>query len=701
MFNFQLNNFIGGKPGEILTIGEDPEADLNLLIKECKQHLKSFNEQQIRKAFKMCFEAHKNKLRKSGLPFYTHPLSVARIVISEIPLDDVSVVSSLLHDVIDNGEHFTIKDIRSEFGSEIAEIVEGVQQIEHFENFYIKQNETLENYRKLMLSLFKDIRIILIKLADRLHNMRTLESLPLESRIKLSKETMEVYAPFANRFGLRNMKWELEDLSFKYLNRESYDEIKESLNTTREEREKYIENLINPIEEKLSKDELLKKLKVKFEITGRPKHIYSIYNKMRLRQKSIDELYDLFAVRIILEVNDPNLCFYVYGIIGGIFAPVPETFKDYISAPKKNGYQSIHTAIVGPNKKIAEVQIRTVAMHEIAEKGFAAHFKYKGGKVDASSILEDSNILEWMQSVRELFEHPLLSTNEHLLENIRKNLFFDEIYVFTPSNEFRTLPLDSTPLDFAFDIHSEVGFTYVGAKVNGKIVPIDHKLRNGDQIEILTSQTPKVSKEWLKFVVSTKAKNFINKFLKDQEKEAETKGRAIWEARSKEFGIPHSDSDLDKLIKSMGFNTAQQFYIELSSDTINLSKVFEFLRYKAREAQHAEVNPNIQHNGNGTKAHKRFDPNNIDRNDLLKYYDETKGYIIGIKVRASDKPTILAEINQVLLSVENLRIIGIAYESDGIDFEEHIRLNVKTLDTFERLTERIQKLPGIGSISLD
>ncbi|MFA5511319.1 MAG: HD domain-containing protein, partial [Candidatus Kapaibacterium sp.] len=301
MFNFQLNNLIRKNEKKESVQGLKSETDLELLLYECNKYLKVFNEQKIKRAFMLCIDAHANKLRKSGLPYYTHPVEVARIVMSEIPLDDMSVISALLHDVLDEGENYSIKDIRSEFGNDIADIVEGVHKIEHIENTNVSISEQAENYRKLLLSLFKDIRIILIKLADRLHNMRTLEYVSEKSRIKLARETLDIYAPFANRFGLRNIKWELEDLSFKYLNKQAYDDIKSALKSTREEREEYIENLIAPISEKLNQDEILKKIKNKFEISGRPKHIYSIYNKMLVRNKPLDELYDLFAIRIILD----------------------------------------------------------------------------------------------------------------------------------------------------------------------------------------------------------------------------------------------------------------------------------------------------------------------------------------------------------------------------------------------------------------
>ena len=333
MFNFNLNSFLGKDLPDGYEYGIDVEKDQQFFLQECKKYLKHFNEEKIKKAFKICVEGHKNKLRMSGQPYYTHPIEVARIVLKEIPLDETSVISALLHDILDEGDKFTINDIQIEFGNDVANIVEGINKIGHIENKELDNLTKIENYRKLLLSLFKDVRIILIKLADRLHNMRTIDYLPEYNRLKLSKETLDIYAPFANRFGLKNLKWELEDLSFRQINRSAYDEISNALRSTRQEREEYINNIITPLTEKLNKDELLKKLKVKFIIEGRPKHIYSIYNKMKLRNKSLNELHDLFAIRIIIDSNDPNICFYVYGLVASIFQPVPDTFKDYINNP--------------------------------------------------------------------------------------------------------------------------------------------------------------------------------------------------------------------------------------------------------------------------------------------------------------------------------------------------------------------------------
>jgi RelA/SpoT family (p)ppGpp synthetase len=707
MFNFQLNNLLNKTEKKLPVIGQNPTDDLELLLKECKIYLKVYNEQKIRRAFMLCLDAHSNKLRKSGLPYYTHPLEVARIVMSEIPLDDVSVISALLHDVLDEGDNLSIKDIRSEFGNGIADIVEGVHKIEHIENHNSTIADQAENYRKLLLSLFKDIRIILIKLADRLHNMRTLDYVSEKTKIKLSKETLDIYAPFANRFGLRNIKWELEDLSFKFLNFEAYNDIRLALNSTREEREKYIQDLISPIELKLQHDEIFKKMKIKYEISGRPKHIYSIYNKMIARQKPLEELYDLFAIRVIIESDEPNLCFYAYGIVAGIYKPVPETFKDYINGSKKNGYQSIHSAIVGHDKKIVELQIRTRTMHELAEQGFAAHFRYKGGRIDQTSILEKQQILDWITEVRDIFENVKSGTNEEIVENFKQNLFFDEIYVYTPKNEFRTLPKDSTPLDFAYDIHSEIGNHFIGSKVNGKLVTIDYKLQSGDQIEILTSKKQMPTPDWLNYVVTARAKQNIQKYLKEIEKKLEEEGKSIWLERSKLLNINLSDDEFDKLLKLLRFDSPEDFYISLVKESSSIDKAFDFIKFKIRDG--LRNNGELRERMNVLK--KNVDtskPNRITSTKVepaILYLDNIQNLSDGsvnakFIIKASKKPYMLEQINNSILSISDAEILEMSYKEIESEIHETLNIHFSKFSYAEMMFEQLKKIEGVKEIEI-
>src|SRR3990170_2196357 len=419
----------------------DPKAKKMLedLLMISRKNLPSINESLIIKSFEFSIEAHKNDLRASGDPYFIHPYHVALIVAEELPLDDVTVASSLLHDVAEDTE-FNIDLLAKEFGKEVAEIVDGVTKISGI--FKGQEITQAENFRKLLLSMVKDVRVILVKFADRLNNMRTLEFVSAEKQRRIAQETLEIYAPFAHRFGLAQFKWELEDLAFKYLNKVAYDEISNKISAKRNERESFIKKFAEPISKKLDE------YKLKYEISGRPKHLYSIYRKMVRRNKPFEEIYDLFAIRVILDTENTYDCYTTLGIVNQIYLPVPDRFKDYISIPKTNNYQSIHTTVVGPTGRLVEVQIRTRQMHEVAEKGFAAHWRYKESKTTSDKDLEN-----WVNWIREIFENASKEdARKELLESFKLNLYQYEIYVFTPKGELRRLPANSTPVDFAFDI---------------------------------------------------------------------------------------------------------------------------------------------------------------------------------------------------------------------------------------------------------
>ncbi len=518
------------------------------LLVVCQKNLPRVDESLIRRAFEFGFNAHRHDIRASGEPFFEHPYEVARIVAKEIPLDDVSVASALLHDVAEDTE-YQIKDIREEFGDTVADIVDGATKISDiFKSHDVTQ---AESYRKMLLSMVNDIRVMLVKFADRLHNMRTLEYLPPDKQKRLAKETLDIYAPFAHRFGLANIKWELEDLSFKYLYRDSYDTIAHDLKSRRREREHYIRRFVQPIEKRLKDDGF------KFEISGRPKHLYSIYNKMLKRNKPLEEIYDLFAIRIILDTEDSNDCFAVYGTVADIYIPNPERFKNYISVPKKNGYQSIHTTVVGPEGKMVEVQIRTRAMHEVAEKGIAAHWMYKEGN---SAI--DEELANWVNWVRDIFENSSEGQvpAAQLMESFKLNLYQDEIYVFTPKGDLKILPTGSTPIDFAYEIHSKVGDHCIAAKVNGRIVPLDSALKSGDQVEILTSKNQTPNPDWEKFAVTHKAKSHIRRWIKEEQRKAIEEGKEIWEKRVKKAKLTINDDDLVTFLREKKVENISAFY---------------------------------------------------------------------------------------------------------------------------------------------
>ena len=513
------------------------KKQLDNLLQDCRNNLstKKINENLITNAFKFALEAHRNDKRASGEPYFSHPYEVATIVAKEIPLDDISVAAALLHDVVEDTK-FTIKDIEAEFGAEVAEIVDGATQIEGiFENYELKQ---IESYKKMILSMTSDIRVMLIKFADRLHNLRTVEFLNNARQVRMAQETLEIYAPLAHRFGLSNVKSELEDLSFKCLDRKSYDDIANKIKEKKREREKFIKRFIEPIREGLNSQ------KLKYEISGRAKHIYSIYRKIKTRVKSFDEIYDLFAVRIILESTNKYDCFAAYGICSQIYIPIPERFKNYISLPKQNDYQSIHTTLMSKEGKLVEVQIRTREMHEIAEKGIAAHWKYK-----ENVKLNDKKIEDWMKSIRETFENASKEdvTSRQLIESFKLNLYQDEIYCFTPKGELKILPSKSTPIDFAFEIHTEVGMKCIGAKVNGRIVTLDTPLKSGSQVEIITSKNSKPKRDWEKFVVTHKARNDIKRYFNSERRELIAKGKELFEKKLKKNKIHLDEEELNKL----------------------------------------------------------------------------------------------------------------------------------------------------------
>ncbi|MDR0926831.1 MAG: RelA/SpoT family protein [Ignavibacteria bacterium] len=558
--------------------GLSESMDLQILLDECKANIPNCDEKMIRLAFNYCIIAHEGKLRKSGAKYYTHPLSVAFIVIQEIPLDNESVIAALLHNVLDESDIYTYEDLRFTFGATVAQILESITRIKFVESQHIDRPDQVDNYRKLLLTLFTDIRIILIKLADKLDNMRTLQYVSSESQIKIARETLDIYAPFANRFGLTRIKFELEDLSFKYLNPDIYKQIEDTIKGTHDERTEYVERFKEPIEALLDAEQLLKKENVTYRINGRAKNIYSIYNKTLIRGKNVDELYDIFAIRIILDTDNPLLCFYVYGIVAHYYMPMLDTFKDYISNPKENGYSSLHIAVAGPGDRVVEVQIRTEQMHHSSEVGVAAHFRYKSGV--KSEILEDNIIQKWLDEVREIFETIGSDNSSKILGLISNNNLQDKIYVFTPRDEFRQLPKGATALDFAFDIHTDIGLSCISVKVNGKFFPINHKLNSGDKVEIISSKTKAPSPEWIDYVVTPKATSALLHYFKNKRKETIKKGKELWHSKNKEYGFVFSNEEMTSLLNNYHFKNESDFFESLGNNTIHLDKEYRLLMAK-------------------------------------------------------------------------------------------------------------------------
>ena len=466
------------------------------LLRVLKQKMKPGDKMLLRNAFEIAAEAHKTMRRKSGEPYILHPLAVAKICAEEIGLGIRSTICALLHDTVEDTD-VTLEDVQREFGPEIAKIVDGLTKISTVLD--ANSSQQAENFKKILLTLTDDPRVILIKLADRLHNMRTMDSMKREKQLKISSETVYVYAPLAHRMGLYNIKTEMEDLAMKYMEPDTYRYIAQKLQDTKRERTRYINDFIKPLKDKLEKTGL------DFEIYGRPKSIHSIWNKIKKKGVAFEEVYDLFAIRIIVnsaQEKEKEDCWKVYSIITDAYNPSPERLRDWLSNPKSNGYEALHTTVMGPQGKWVEVQIRTRRMNEIAEKGLAAHWKYKEGKED------ESRFDKWFQQIREALGNQE-SNSLDFLQDFKTSFLAEEIYVYTPKGDVKMLPIGATALDFAFSVHTAVGSKCIGAKVNHKLVPISHKLHSGDQVEILTSSKQHPKEDWLSFVITAKAKSKI------------------------------------------------------------------------------------------------------------------------------------------------------------------------------------------------
>lgn len=543
--------------------------DLKQLLRICSEHMDTMDEEAITKAFKLCYLSHQGLTRASGEPYYYHPVEVAKIVAQEINIDDISVISALLHDTVEDTD-VTLVDIRFWFGEEVAVIIDGVTKIAGV--FKSRDSKQAEAFMKLLLSMAEDIRVILIKFADRLHNMRTIQHLRREKQIQIAAETMDLYAPLAHRFGLFNIKNELEDLCFKTIYPTSFKFIARKLREKKDARETFIDEFMMPIGRQLIKQ------KFSFEIKGRPKHIYSIYRKMQRQQKPFEEIYDLFAIRIILE--DPHTkedCWRVYSIITDWYTPIPERFRDFISVSKANGYQSLHTTVITNRGKKVEIQIRTRRMDNIAEKGLAAHWKYKEGEQSGSESLD--RFVNW---VRDVLDNPRPDSTMDFVKDFQLNLYQDELYVFTPNGELKTLPVNATPIDFAFEIHSEIGERAMASKVNGKMAPLRQKLRNGDQVEIITGNKVNLNPDWIDDVVTHKAKSRIRQFIKQKQRIVSDKGRELWQKRLERGKVEISDQELTKIAKRFKYNDTQNMFYEMGTGSLDVNTVYkEVKKYKS------------------------------------------------------------------------------------------------------------------------
>ena len=725
-------------------MSEVKNATIQDVIAKRKEHSKRHVDTKlIMRAYNYAVNLHGDQKRKSGEPYIIHPLDVAYIL-ADIGLDDKTVCAALLHDVVEDTKA-SQEDITKEFGQEISDMVAGVTKLSKI-SFASVEEQQVENYRKMFLAMGKDIRVILIKLADRLHNMRTLKFLKRDRQIAISKETMDLYAPLANRLGLYSLKWELEDLSFKYLHPEEYHELVEGINKKREERLKFIDKIMNDIRTEL------KKQKIEAEVTGRAKHLYSIYRKMKRDNKTLDQIYDLFALRIL--VNSVKDCYAALGIVHEMYSPMPGRFKDYIAVPKPNMYQSIHTTLLGEKGTPFEVQIRTYQMHHIAEYGIAAHWAYKEasyfGKKQAVQVEPDK--LTWLRETLEWQKD--MEDPQEFLETLKTELFEDEVYVFTPKGKIIVLPRKATPIDFAYNIHAEIGHHMTGCKINSKMMPIITPLKSGDIVEIITSDNSKgPSRDWLKFVKSTKAKNKINGwFKKAQKSENIEKGKDLIEKEIKRIGLTHADlfkqeyidpmmkkynyKDLDEMYAAVGFgaNSAfkvisralQEYRKEHAEDDIE-EKMEELAKAKNRKPKPSNSGVVVKGidnclvklskccnplpgdeivgyitKGRGVSVHRK-DCTNIknlisEENRMIdvEWYNENKeSYQADIEVRSNDRTGLLLDILKEL-GTTKAKILGVNTKTT----KERIAIIEITLeiDSLDELNKAIKVLRKVNSV---
>jgi len=530
------------------------------LLRVSKEKRTRQETQMIRKAFDVAVEAHKDMRRKSGEPYIYHPIAVAKICSEEMELGATAVVCALLHDTVED-THITLEDVEELFGSTVAQIIDGLTKIPEVfdENVSIQA----ENFRKMILTISDDLRVVLIKLADRLHNMRTLESMREDKRLKIASETNFLYAPLAHRLGLYTIKTELEDLCLKHMNPVAYDEIETKLKSTKAVRQRFIRRFVHPIKEALLFEGYA------FEIKARTKSVSSIWRKMQSKEIPFEEVFDLFAVRIILDTSEEiekSDCWRVYSVVTDFYQPNPDRLRDWISTPRANGYESLHTTVMSPQGKWVEVQIRSKRMDDIAEKGLAAHYNYKESKSG------ENKFDRWIGEIRDLLESPNANAMDFVNE-FKLNLFNDEIYVFTPRGDLRVLPTGATTLDFAFDIHTDIGLKCIGAKVNNRLVPLSHQLKNGHQVEIITSTKQKPSEEWLKFVVTARAKQKIKNALNEERKKIADDGKEIVDRKFKQYNIRFVGENITVLEKFFKVPSATELYIRIAKGKIDLSKI--------------------------------------------------------------------------------------------------------------------------------
>ncbi len=733
---------------------EDIKKENAAIAKEYKELLKisyrtlsAADKKIIRKAFDVAVDAHKDQRRKSGEAYIFHPISVAKIVASEIGLDATSIAAALLHDVVEDCENYNISDIEQLFGETIARIVNGLTKISS-----LKKDKDIslqaENFRKMLLTLNDDVRVIIIKIADRLHNMQTIHSLREDKQIKIASETLYIYAPLAHKIGLYNIKSELEDLALKYTQPEVYDSILLKMKESKEEQDLYIKEISTILEGALNKE------RIKYEIKGRPKSIFSIRRKMQKQGVSFEEVYDKFAVRIIYKSglkNEKFLAWKIYSIVTDFFRPNPTRLRDWISSPKSTGYEALHITVMGPKGRWVEVQIRSERMNEIAEKGYAAHYKYKEG--DANN---DENLESWIGKLQEVMDNPSVNAVD-FVEEFKLNLYAKEIFVFTPDGDLKSLPKEATPLDFAFSIHTEVGLKTRGAKVNGKLVPLSHTLHSGDQVSIITSDNAKPNSNWLDYATTARARSKIKSSLREEKKLIGEDGKEILRRKLKQLKISLNERSINELVNYFKLQTSLDLFYRVGIGSIDNSMLKKFAASRSNvlvsfiknkiQRKKSQSTENIDNDEitskydmlvfgkeeeklnykvasccnpipgdkvfgflsikEGIKVHKKNCPNALSlqsnyayRIILAKWIDSSQQVFRAvIKLTGIDEKGLVNDITKLISANMNVNIKSIKFDSDSGTFHGEIAVEVNNTSFVSKLIERLKKINGIEKVT--
>ncbi len=707
------------------------------------QTLTDDDKKLIRLAFDTAVDAHKEQRRKSGEPYILHPIAVAKIVASQIGLDAVSIAAALLHDVVEDTD-YTVEDMERLFGKTVAHIVEGLTKISHLS----RENDIslqAENFRKLLLTMNDDVRVIIIKIADRLHNMQTMDSMAEHKQAKIASETLYIYAPLAHRIGLYNIKTELEDLGLKYTDPEYYYSILGKMEESKEEQKSYIESFTNIIESSLNNQ------KIDYRIKGRPKSIYSIYKKMEAQGVTFEEIYDKFAIRIIYKSSPEEekfLAWKIYSIVTDHFRPNPTRLRDWISSPKSTGYEALHITVMGPKGRWVEVQIRSERMHEIAEKGYAAHFKYKHGNQ------EEAGIEVWLNRLQEVLEGSEGNAVD-FVEDFKLNLYAKEIFVFTPNGEIKSLPKGATPIDFAFYIHTGVGMKTQGAKVNNKLVPLSHVLHSGDQVEIITSEKAKPNKNWLNYATTAKARSKIKNALKEEVKIVAAEGKELLQRKLKQLKINFTEDIVNELVNYFKTKTSLDVFYQAGTGEITnqmlrdfaskRSSFFNFNFFKSKNSSKKNVEEAVQDTrkdydsivfgkeeesldytfakccnpipgdpifgfvtiNEGVKVHKKNCPNAISMQSNYAYRimlakwvkSEEQEFKVAIRISGLDRDGLVGDISRVISENKFVKLTNINIDAEGNMFSGKVSITVNNNATLKQLMQDLKHIQGIDKVN--